>query len=41
VWRSTGRGWAARITEAGALVGAMGFTWLLFNWNLLRFDLRF
>jgi CubicO group peptidase (beta-lactamase class C family) len=41
LWFSSGRNWVARVTETGALVAAMGFSWLLFNWNLLRLDLRF
>jgi CubicO group peptidase (beta-lactamase class C family) len=35
------RGWLARIVETSALLAAMGFVWVLFNWNLLRPDLRF
>ena len=38
---TTGRGWAARIVETSALLGAVAFVWILFNWNLLRLDLRF
>ena len=41
VWLSPGRGWLARLTETTALLAAFGFAWVLFNWNLLRLDLRF
>jgi CubicO group peptidase (beta-lactamase class C family) len=41
VWRQPARGWMARVVETGALVAAVGFAWILFNWNLLRLDLRF
>jgi CubicO group peptidase (beta-lactamase class C family) len=40
-WRQPGRGWATRLVETSALVAAVGFAWILFNWNLLRLDLRF
>jgi CubicO group peptidase (beta-lactamase class C family) len=41
VWSSAGRGWVARVAETSALAAAIGFAWILYNWNLLRFDLRF
>jgi hypothetical protein len=41
VWSSEGRGWGARVAETSALAAALAFAWILFNWNLLRFDLRF
>jgi CubicO group peptidase (beta-lactamase class C family) len=41
VWFQPGRGWAARVAETSALVAAIAFAWMLFNWNLLRIDLRF
>ena len=40
-WFMAGRGWLARVVETGATLGAVAFVWILFNWNLLRFDLRF
>jgi CubicO group peptidase (beta-lactamase class C family) len=40
-WLSPGRGWVARVAESSALLATLGFSWILFNWNLLRFDLRF
>jgi hypothetical protein len=40
-WLTPGRGWLARIVESSALLAAIGFSWILFNWNLLRPDLRF
>jgi hypothetical protein len=39
-WFSPGRGWLARIVESSALLAAIGFSWILFNWNLLGLDLR-
>jgi hypothetical protein len=40
-WRQPDRGWVARLTESSALLATVGFVWILFNWNLLRVDLRF
>ena len=40
-WRATARGWAARFVETSALVAAVAFAWIPFDWNLLRPDLRF